>query len=366
MKNIYSFIVALLFILQHAAAQVEYISGKAHSLNIDDATFYVVQVKDARSDTSNIGNTYSMAASKFVPMQPAGGTSFFISNILSDSLTSADSNRLAVRIIIRYFAIKEDTTRYRKKANVGITLGVEKMFDGQWQECYSGSATTDVTAALSKNADSAYAPSMALVLHDFLQAFNAQVLNKAISKQTVTVISGVTFGHIKPAGSDTLTWSATRPLQPEDFTAEVPRGAKKGDVLSASASDFSVSVRSFDDTAGRVIVVNTGTLFIKHLSWIKPRIKDENILPFEQMRFDLARLYEIRFVKYLKNYTFIFSRFNEQFNTIYNDFHNRLGDEVNAMVQDCRYATANVISKRNIAGWRAKITAALKAEDFSW
>jgi len=349
-----------------AQAQVEYITGKARSVNIDAATFYVVQVKDTRADTGSIGNTYSVSTGRFVPIQLAGGPGTYIKNILAENLVLADSNQLAVNIIIKAFAIKEDTANNRRKGIITITIGVEKMLDGQWQECYSGSASTDVTAYLEKNTDLAYAQPIALVLHDFLQVFNTQVLSKAISKQTVTVIAGIRFGHIKPSGTDTITWVADRPLQADDFMAVMPRSAKKGDVLSASASDFAVSINSFTDTAGRIIVINAATLFIKHLSWIKPNIKDEFILPFEQMRFDLARLYEIRLVKYLHSYTFTFSHFNDQFNSIYNDFHNKLKDELTNMVQDCKYAASGVVSKRNIGVWKTKIAKQLQEENYVW
>ena len=174
-------------------------------------------------------------------------------------------------------------------------------------------------------------------------------------------IASIVFTHLQPNGPDTISWSADRVLQPDDFTGSIPEREKKSDLLGAAATSFSFIINGHYDTSGYRMNICTGTFHYKSSSWIKTKGKlNDNTLAFEQMKFDLTKVYEIKFRKYLRDTTFTIDNIYERCNKIYYAAHAEYTDEMDRMYKDCRNVNRNIFSKKKFLEWKNKIAVELK------
>ena len=353
----------ILFFITKSHAQVAYVDTKDKQVIVSPPQFYITGIRDGRIDTVSIGSVYSLKFNKYIPVKFVNNAGTALHNMLAANSVAGDS-LLPVVINIKKVSITEDTAARRKAGNVKIVLGFEKMFDGKLTECYESTGEIETGRYLQNESATFYARSITSCIDGIMQSFNDKLVNKEISKDSITKITGIVFGQIKPQGTDTITWDAARPLQTTDFAAKIPEGRRSADVFSASATDFSVDVNNVANPGGITITINTAALFIRHLSWmrLKGRV-DEFALPFEQLKFDLAKLYEIRLVKSLKAASFTYAGFNQQFHKIHQDIHIQFSNDMANMVADCQNANSYSVSKKRFQEWKIKIAAALQAEN---
>jgi hypothetical protein len=359
MKQCLGVIIGYAFIMLQASvhlfAQTQTITLKQERLKVKANGYYIAEVVDGRTATSNIGKIWSRPQPLTVVLQ--GGAAKGIEAFLNRNFNPSKTDTLTpILLTIKELKISESLTpSNRVNGEIRMNLGFETYREGKRVYLTGGNAATTYTRA-GVVPENVIEPLLRKLLENEMKGFN-DWFSKGIKTSDLLVkqVKLIFEDDASPiSDGDTVYYDSQRPLTWKDFL-----GAPS--VLSRWAAQvftsFGFEARSTVNNRVLELRVRTKVWIDKTISWVRADSKNDYVLDHEQLHFDITRLTAERFKRHLQTMEFSVEDYSSEIQYQYIEFF-RLHSQLQQQYDE---ESSHGINKTVQAQWVKKVRDELRS-----
>lgn len=359
MKYSCGVIIGTIFVMLQAAAslfaQTQTIALKPERLKVQPKGFFIAEVIDVRSVTTNIGKIWSRPQPLIAVLQ--GGTSKGIEAFLNRNFNPSKTDTLTPIILtIKELRISETLTPANHvNGEIRMSLGFETYREGRRVYLTGGNASTTYTRA-GIAPEEMIEPLIRRLLENEMKGFNDWFVKGIKTSDLLVKQVKLIFEEDSTLVSDgdTVYYHSNRPLTWKDFL-----GAPA--VLSRWAAQvftsFGFEARSSVNNRVLELRVRTKVWIDKTISWARTDSKNDYVLDHEQLHFDITRLTAERFKRHLQTMELSVEDYSSEIQYQYIEFF-RLHSQLQQQYDE---ETSHGINKTAQAQWVKKVRDELRS-----
>lgn len=264
--------------------------------------YYIIAVKDDRTDTTNIGTMKAGLSGKRTAINLENGAASAISHLIKNN-TTQNEQKPAIELHITQLEISETMSGMKEQAD--LKLGIAFYDKGTKIIEYTGSAFVQAGFDASSYISQLIISNVERCLKEY-EGHAGQMQNlKGVDVE-------VTFEE-KTDDKDMIVYSKTTQLSFDDFKGE------PDDLSIGTAATFSGFGMKY--THGKVgnsiqLKVYLSCYFDKSKSWFKQVGRTEKTLKHEQLHFDITAINACKLLNTIKNYQFSTENYTTELNTL--------------------------------------------------
>ena len=336
-------------------AQTQTIALKSERLKVQPKGFFIVEVIDGRSVTTNIGKIWSRPQPLTAVLQ--GGTAKGIEVFLNRNFNPTKTDTLTPIILtIKELRISETLTpANRVNGEIRMSLGFETYREGRRVYLTGGNAsTTYIRAGIAP--EEVIEPLIRRLLENEMKGFNDWFAKGIKTSDLLVKQVKLIFEEDSTLVSDgdTVYYHSNRPLTWKDFL-----GAPA--VLSRWAAQvftsFGFEARSTVNNRILELRVRTKVWIDKTISWARTDSKNDYVLDHEQLHFDITRLTSERFKRHLQTMELSVEDYSSEIQYQYIEFF-RLHSQLQQQYDE---ETSHGINRAAQAQWVKKVRDELRS-----
>jgi hypothetical protein len=341
---VHTFTLCCVLLASFAAAQQGGIELKNEASSYKTADFRIVNVIDARKDTSSIG--YSKSKGSKEPIVLKGGAAATLLSYISNNIPQ-DSNGTPVDLVI----LKFEVTARKKRGLAELDMDISYGFRIHGQQHFA--ITSELKTAGGTGALERAIRTQSEKMVTKFDKWYAQNKENLLEEPTVTVNIVV---NTSSRDKNYIMYTKKRKLTYGDFQHRPQRASKYG-AATASGIYFEMSGLTIYDRT--ILKVAVGASFNKKRSWFKKNAKTRYVLDHEQLHYDITSYGTCEFIKELRAYKFSPQKYQDELKRMlkrYNEFIDKMQDQYDG-------ETNHGLKKDKQAEWRTKINDLMATQD---
>lgn len=349
----------LLLVCYYAAAtgiapNVEPLVLRAGKLPFTPKEFYIANVIDERSDRKAVAYLLPVGGGgKAQAIDLQGGAPTALRTFIQHSLP-ADKSLRPVTIRLKELQVKETPTDAGRVAgNISVVMAFEMEREGETVPLleYKGGGRYERSASRNEVTE----PAMRQSIVEALRYLNTWMDREADTNPRLAKDIKVRFtDYIAPPDQDTVFYDPGRPLNWQDFQADVNRTSR------FSATVFpSFAYEGQTEVSDGIIHLNLNmkVYVLKSSSWVKENARDAYGLNHEQRHFDIVKLVSERFKQKIKPEELSLTDYNSNIQYHFIESYR----EMNRLQEQYDAETRHGLDKAAQDNWNQRLDKELKA-----
>ncbi|WP_299986565.1 hypothetical protein [uncultured Pontibacter sp.] len=337
-----------------AAVNTEPIVLRTEKLPFTPREFYIANVIDERTDKKAVAYLLPLTgAGKAQPVDLQGGGYIALREFINKGIPANKSLRPVV-IRLKEMQVKEaQSSAGRVAGTISVVMAFEMEQEGETVQLlqYKGGGRYERPVGRNEVTE----PALRQSIKEALRYLNTWMDLEANTNPKLAKGIKVTFtDYTAPADQDTVFYNPSRPLNWNDFKADVNRTSRyAATVFPSFAYEGETEVKD-----GIIhLNLNMKVYVLKSSSWVKDNARNSYGLNHEQRHFDIVKLVSERFKQKIKPENLSLADYNSNIQYLFIEFYREMNQLQDQYDSETRHGLDTAAQER----WNQRLEQELKA-----
>ena len=317
--------------------------------------FTISAVNDLRENSSNIGLAFHKTKKKDITFSFASSSETMILNLLNRQFTQGDET--AVTLEIKKLTLEKRQERKSLRNRLYFNCTFNNAETGALLYSFNSSNAVDPSKNPKLNITNYIARAITSAVSNFKKDYLVhpewhQDMSNTTAMETVSINKKVIYNQFETSG-DTIALRKGYKLSKNDFAAQATDGEKDN---AYSFFEMTYQLQSEDEGNKINLRLYPKAYFLRSKSWVKPSDSiHSNWLAYQQLLYDNATLYALKFKNKLVNKRFSAGYYKSEINKIYNETARSLYDSMDLIYSETKFGQDNA----SLQQWIIEVNKAL-------